>query len=106
MSKLTGQEILKFLEYSGIPAYNFAYEHYRPEHKFHYMELRRNLGDWKVVAQKGGENQGSEWYSVKYFEDHDVYIKIDGWYSSYVDTEFENYGVEVKPQEKTITVYE
>ena len=61
------------------------------------------------VAQKGGEGEGDEWYSVKYFPQHDVYIRVDGWYQSHNGTEFyEGWGCcsEVRPQEKVITVYE
>lgn len=67
-----------------------------------------SLGLGKVieVEQKGGEGQGDEWYSVKHFVDHDVYIKTEGYYSSYNGTDFyEGYGHEVRPQEITITVY-
>ena len=61
------------------------------------------------VFQKGGEGEGDEWYSVKYFPQHDVYIRVDGWYQSHNGTEFyEGWGCcsEVRPQEKVITVYE
>lgn len=67
------------------------------------------LGLGKVVEidQYGGEGQGDHWYSVKHFVDHDVYIKITGHYSSYHGTDFyDGYGKEVKPKEKTITVFE
>lgn len=65
------------------------------------------IGEWEEVDQYGGEGQGDTWYSVKYFKDHDVYIKTTGFYSSYNGTDFYNgYGEEVKPQKKTITVYE
>lgn len=65
------------------------------------------LGSVEEVAQYGGESQGSTWYSVKYFKDHDVYIRINGYYESYNGTEFHNgYGKEVTPKQKTITIYE
>lgn len=68
------------------------------------------LGEIKEVVQKGGEGEGSEWYVVYYFSDHDVYMKIEGYYSSYNGTDFdggwEDCASEVKPQTKTITVYE
>ena len=66
-----------------------------------------DLGEIKEVEQHGGEGEGTLWYSVKYFPDHDVYIKTTGTYSSYEGTEFyDGYGEEVKPITKTITVYE
>jgi hypothetical protein len=64
------------------------------------------LGKIEEVDQYGGEGQGDTWYSVKYFVDHDVYIKTNGHYSSYNGTEFyDGYGEEVKPVEKTIIEY-
>jgi len=67
-----------------------------------------NIPNWKEVEQYGGESMGDTWYSVKYFPDHDVYIRVDGWYQSHNGTDFngwEDCSV-VKPVEKTITVYE
>lgn len=64
------------------------------------------IGKWEEVEQKGGMDEGSEWYSVKYFKDHDVYIKTDGYYQSHHGTDFEyGYGKEVKPKEVKITIY-
>lgn len=65
------------------------------------------LGEWEEIEQYGGEDQGSTWYSIKHFVDHDVYIKTDGYYQSYNGTEFEEgYGYEVFPKQKTVTVFE
>lgn len=65
------------------------------------------IGSYEEVEKYGGEDQGSTWYSVKYFKNHDVYIRTDGYYQSYNGTEFDDgYGEEVFPVEKTITVYE
>lgn len=64
---------------------------------------------WKEVDQYGGEGKGDTWYSIKYFKDHDVYLRVDGWYSSYYGTDFADWDdavKEVRPQEKTIIVYE
>ena len=75
-----------------------------------YTELNQyyDLPKWKEVEQYGGEGQGDTWYSVKYFPDHDVYIRVDGFYTSYNGTDF-NDGwdccSEVRPEQKTITVY-
>ena len=64
------------------------------------------IGEWEEVEQKGGMDEGSDWYSVKYFKDHDVYIKTDGYYQSHHGTDFEyGYGKEVKPKEVKITIY-
>lgn len=65
------------------------------------------LGIVEEVKQRGGEGQGETWYSVKHFKDHDVYIRTDGFYSSYNGTDFDyGIGTVVTPQEKVITVYE
>ena len=65
------------------------------------------LGKSEEVDSYGGEGQGGTYFTVVYFIDHDVYVKLDGYYTSYdgVDTNDYDY-TEVKPQEKTITVYE
>jgi hypothetical protein len=70
---------------------------------------QNSLPTWEEVDQEGGEDQGSHWHSVKYFKDHDVYIKVTGWYSSYNGTDFEDWDSacnEVCPQQKIITVWE
>ena len=72
-------------------------------------QLLNFLGLGKVVEVKqyGGEEQGSTWYSIKHFVDHDVYIRTDGYYQSYHGTDFhDGIGRVVTPQQKTITVFE
>jgi hypothetical protein len=68
-----------------------------------------NVGRFEEIDQIGGESEGSHWHSVKYFKDHDVYLKVTGYYSSYNGTDFDDGWdscEQVTPQEKTITVYE
>lgn len=63
---------------------------------------------WEEVDSYGGEGQGETWYTVKYFRDHDVYIRVDGYYTSYNGVEFDkgwDACKEVRPRKKTITVY-
>lgn len=97
---MTAQEILDSIEKSGMTIDQFAYDDYN-------KEAFEATGGWEEVEQYGGEGQGDTWYSVKYFPDHDVYIRIDGFYTSYHGTDFyDGLGREVRPQEKTITVYE
>lgn len=72
-------------------------------------EQELGLGPIKEVASGGGEDEGSHWFSVKHFVDHDVYIKVTGYYQSHHGTEFYNGWDEcsqVNPQSRTITVYE
>lgn len=67
------------------------------------------IGECKEIDQYGGEDKGSDWWSVKYFPDHDVYMKVEGYYTSYDGADFEggwhSACSEVKPKEKTIVVY-
>lgn len=68
------------------------------------------IGKMVEVQQKGGSDQGSEWYSVRHFVDHDIYIKFNYYYSSYEGIAFEEdeYGScqNVEPVEKMIIVYD
>ena len=97
MGVKTAQEILDIVK-KNMSIEEFAYNSYDPE------EL--GLGKVEEVDRYGGRGQGDTWYSVKHFVDHDVYIKTEGYYSSYSGTDFEyGYGTEVRPVEKTIIVY-
>lgn len=102
MTKLNYQEILEKLKEKIKNVRQFAYEDYE-------QNLGEELGEVREVEQYGGEGQGDAWYSVKHFINHDVYIKVDGWYQSNYGVEFEDWNEacnEVKPSQKTITVYE
>ena len=60
-------------------------------------------------ADSGGSDQGSDWQRVYHFEDHDVYIKVSGYYQSHHGTDFDegwDSCSEVRPTSKTITVYQ
>lgn len=68
-----------------------------------------NIGDFTQIEQRGGEGQGDYWYSVKHFSEKDLYVKVSGFYSSYLGTSFDSFEDEldiVRPVQKTITVYE
>lgn len=103
-SKLNYQEIIDKLQELNIPIEDFAFN-----------EVDQNILSGFYIAfdeihQQGGEGEGDHWESVKYFPEQDIYIKVIGFYQSYNGTEF--YGgykdccSEVRPKEKTITVYE
>jgi hypothetical protein len=120
--KKTAKEILERLEefFNGnVGAY--AYGDYTKADLFDYklhkdlsweekeVECLKQLGLGSIeeVEQYGGEGQGDTWYSIKHFKDHGVYIKTDGFYSSYNGTDFDyGFGSEVKPVQKTVTVFE
>lgn len=95
---MTGKEILKIIT-ENTTASAFAHQDYSPS------EL--GLGKVTVADEYGGADQGSTWYIVQYFEDHDVYIRTDGWYSSYDGVYFdEGHGYVVRPTERLVTFYE
>lgn len=67
------------------------------------------IGPFKEVDQHGGEGEGEDWWSVKHFTDHNIFIKVSGNYQSHNGTDFEDWEdavKEVKPKEKVVTVYE
>jgi len=67
------------------------------------------LGKIEKVEHYGGEGEGETYYDVLHFVDHDIYIRIDGFYTSYDGVSYYdkwNCCKEVRPKEKTITVYE
>lgn len=117
--KLTVDEIIETLERNDISFYSFAvgefegdaFEFPNNEESIEdeYAGIKLNpklLGKWKEVDSYGGEGKGEEWYSVKHFTDHDVYIKTEGYYQSYHGTDFEGYGEEVRPKTITKVIYE
>ena len=70
-------------------------------------QLKEANLDFDLVDRYGGEDQGSDYWSVYSFSDamQVVFIKFDGWYASYEGSTYEEF-YEVKPVEKTITVFE
>lgn len=98
MNKLTAQEIIDKLKEVDEVA-SFAYD-----------GAEENVaGPNKCVHSTGGEDEGSHWTRTYYFTDHDVYLKVTGYYQSHYGTDFDggwDCVKEVKPKEKTITIYE
>lgn len=62
---------------------------------------------YEFVDHYGGEGQGEDYWTVyKFTKDGEtVYLKWQGWYSSYNGSEFESVS-EVKPVERVVTFYE
>lgn len=58
------------------------------------------------VEHHGGEDQGSDYYTVYKFTkgNEELYIKFYGYYSSYDGADYEDFTF-VTPKQKTITVY-
>ncbi len=48
------------------------------------------LGPCKKVESYGGEGKGEEWYAVWHFIEHDIYIRIDAYYTSYEGVDFQD----------------
>lgn len=95
------------------------YDDFRVDGKVDYTALREergrvekiileklNLGEFVQVDQYGGEGDGSTFYSIVHFKDHDIYLRWDGWYASYDGWYLESPPTEVKPKTKQITVFE
>lgn len=74
-------------------------------------DFRKLISDagitFQFVDRYGGEDQGSNYWSVYSFTDgmQVVFIQFQGWYASYEGSTYEEF-FEVTPVEKTITVFE
>ena len=66
-------------------------------------EKDKILGPWKEIQIDSSDPD--DYPVVVYFKKHDVYIKIDGYYTSYEGSTFDEDYYEAKPEQKTITVY-
>jgi len=100
MKKLSGREIITILQ-NNISTLDFAYQ------DFDSKEL--GLGELELISKQTGDIDNTSYaHMVFLFKEHDVYIKLNGWYSSYsgsCDWEDAEYSV-VEPKQKTITIWE
>ena len=95
------EEIITELKKQEISVEDFAYGNRNVTYDV--------IGECEEIDSYGGEGEGSDWWRIKFFPEHKVYIKVFGYYSSYNGTDFEGWDdstKEVVPQQKTITVYE
>jgi hypothetical protein len=104
MYKLTGPTIIEKLK--TVDDYKFILGYFNGKYNKGEEFNHLDLGVMELANHYGGEGQGDSYWNVIYFKDHDVYIKQDGYYQSYSGTEFYEEPYEVRPQEKTITVYQ
>ncbi|MAX51479.1 MAG: hypothetical protein CMH22_05825 [Methylophaga sp.] len=116
---MTGQEIIKRLKDSGIYPSVLAYQEWTEadieipndiegwEAIEKYVLNKLNLGEIKEVNSKGDREGGGD-YSMKvfHFVDHNAYVKITGFYSSYSGTDWDEGYQVVTPKEKVVTVFE
>ena len=100
MKKLTGDQILELIEEKKISWDNLG------EGCVDFSEYSSKFGNVKTVDKYGGEGMGEKYYHVYHFVDHDVYIRINGYYQSYNGACFEIAPYEVKPIERTVIFYE
>lgn len=125
MEKLTFNEIKTILdELADRRSSNFTYERFINDHSDmlqikterdmfliiapDYRALADRLGPFHIVAQHDrdlDEYSTNPIFYVYYFENHDIYMKVHGWWNSYNGESFDHIE-EVKPVTKTITVYE
>ena len=117
------QEILAKMEEIGITKGIFSGDErhtedvdYEESFEFRKKELEvEGLGRIVTVLEEGGYNDlqdgayGCDWKIVRHFVDHDVYIQLEAFYSSYEGVEVEDDDVQyeqVIPREKTVIVYD
>jgi hypothetical protein len=126
VKKLTGEELLALLKKKWLENENKEQnddgEDYDEQEEFNekmeafaysgrYItseEIDPEIGEFEEVAKYGGVDKGSTWYSVKHFKDHDVYIRVDGYYTSYDGVSFDSWEdcvSVVEPKQKTIIEY-
>tara|TARA_R110000796_G_scaffold159388_3_gene276166 strand:- start:1299 stop:1610 length:312 start_codon:yes stop_codon:yes gene_type:complete len=103
MKVLTGKEIIDILE-DNITTSDFAYE------EFDSFSEELELGKCELISSQEGDIGNTSYaHRVFFFEDHNVHIKLNGWYSSYSGRcewdEDAEYSV-VEPKEKVITIWE
>lgn len=104
-------EIVEFLDQDGIANAFFTEEVDAIDKTAYSDDLGKDVAlpegwEFSLVERYGGEDQGSEFWSVYEFKkgDFSILFKFDGWYQSYNGSEFEEY-FEVVPAQETITVY-
>lgn len=115
------KEIIKTLEDNDISVEDFAHFDFKIPKDFIFSDNSKlssyemvneylefiGLGEIQVVDKYGGEGKGDTWYSVKYFKKHNIYIKTIGFYTSYNGVDlYDGYGDEVKPNKRTVIIYE
>ncbi len=66
--------------------------------------FKEHCDSWELMDSYGGEDMGSEFWTVWRFGD-EVFVKFYGWYASHNGSEYQGYKF-VTPQEKTIIVYQ
>jgi len=111
MERLTADQILSIVE-QNYSVSEFAHGLWEKAESINFDSYSHNdkVGRRKHALATLGlgrvETVEIEDFYLTHFVDHDVYIKTQYFYSSYSGERFYDYGKEVRPVTKTITVYE
>lgn len=106
---MTGNQILEKLNNSDINVETFVFGvagRYidNPNYKLRYID---GIGAYNVIEFPYDADETGPIYAITHFVDHDVYIRTEGHYTSYVGEKWENgFGVEVRPKEVIIKSWE
>jgi hypothetical protein len=71
-------------------------------------KLKEDFGDfeYKLMAERGSTGDHDSCTTVIYFKEHDVYLALEGWYSSQEGSMFEDDNWhQVYPKQITRTIY-
>jgi len=102
-------ELFEILETHEEKTIDFFFKEYRDTHTVIDDVLSDKGYKFTCVESIGGDEEqwGSKYYFVYEFTKNkqSIYVKFDGYYASYSGSTFSNFK-EVKPVNKTITVYE
>ena len=115
MEKLTAQQIIEKLN-SLEETYESEWGGFKNDFGYHDLDTDqedtkediKELGkmEYIVDSDRALEGDAECMTTVILFKDHGVYIRLDGFYASYGESEWDGEYHEVKPIEKTVTFYE
>lgn len=100
MTVSTYSEILEVLESTYDSVLTFIDE---------FDDNIEGIGPCNQIEHFGGEGKGDTYYDIFHFPEQDIYIKVEGWYTSYHGVDYSDGWSccrQVKPAQKTIVVYE
>ena len=111
MEKLTAPQIIENLN-SLEETYEYEYGNSKDAFGDHELDSDqegvKELGELEYLteAERALEGDTDCMSTVVLFKDHGVYIRLDGFYASYGESEWDGEYYEVKPVEKMVTFYE
>lgn len=97
----------EYTEKNVINESNKKYFDYDEKYNEYFFEVEKaiieNIGEYDI-ADQSYFHDGYPCHVVLFFKEHNVYLKVDGYFSSYDETQWDGMS-EVFPQEKVITVF-